>query len=157
MQLLRSLTMLIHKLTAPESTALVPVRIPNGKWQKVVSGSDIVRSYLYICACGQHQELTSAEAKSREVRKCGCRKPYNLLRDLALAPESSISDYENALANLPERSLAVRAQQPPYKVVEVGNENVRVEWGGPRDDARTAAFASSDPEMMGPGFSFPKR
>lgn len=156
---------LIHKIcsavasrTAPTSTALVPVHVSNGSWQQVrAAGSDIVRLYRYTCKCLQWQELTPAEAKYQRERKCGgCGLRYNLLRDLALATDSTIAEYEYALATLPVHALAVQQQQGP-KFVPVGDEPVRVEWSGPRDDRRTAAFERGDPEMMGPGFTFPKR
>lgn len=152
---LRKVRQAIAALIAPkQSTALVPVHIPNGKWMQVIHG-DVLKSYTYTCKCGQQQPLTVSEAKSPQIRKCGCGKSYDLLSDIGLTPASSISDYENALANVPAREIAVRA--PQRRHVAVGDEPLRDPWSGRRDDARERAFDNSDPEMMGTGFSFPKR
>ena len=78
---------------APKSEALVPVHIPNGTWKQVKVG-DLTRSYLYTCKCLQLQELTPAEAKDGQIRKCGCGLKYSLLRDLALATDSTITEYD---------------------------------------------------------------
>jgi hypothetical protein len=147
--LLRSLRTLIHKLTAPESTALVAAPAPHGTWKQVkVPGTDIVRSYIFSCR-GHQQELTLSEAKENKIRKCGCGLSFNLRRDLALAPDSTISDYEYALASLPVHALAVRAPQQPYKVVQVGDEPFHVEWSGKQNRARDAAFDAGDPGYTG--------
>ena len=121
------------KLTRTPSTALVPVHIPNGKWEQVcVAGSGIVRSYRYTCKCQQHQDLTLAEAKDQKERKCGCGLKYSFLRDLALTPDSAITDYEYALATLPVHALAVQQpRRPAAQVVDWGYETAgEVTWTG---------------------------
>lgn len=151
MKLLNLVRKAIAAWIAPpeKSTALAVQQAPvNGHWEQVKVG-DIVRSYLYICRCQQQQELTPSEAKSPALRKCGCGKPYNLLRDLALTPDSAIGDYEYALMTLPVRALAVQ-QQPRQRHVTVGDEPVRDPWSGRRDAA--VAFEQNDPARMGPGF-----
>jgi len=125
----------------------VPVHIPNGTWKQVKVGN-LTRSYLYTCKCLQLQELTPAEAKDQKERKCGCGLKYNLLRDLALTPDSAITDYEYALATLPVHALAVHAPQGP-RHVEVGNEKVRDPWSGKQDRVRDAAFDAGDPGFTG--------
>jgi hypothetical protein len=97
---------------APKSEALVPVHISNGTWKQVKVG-DLTRSYLYTCKCLQLQELTPAEAKDGQIRKCGCGLKYSLLRDLALATDSTITEYEYALATLPVHALAVQQHRRP--------------------------------------------
>lgn len=121
MTLLNRIRQAIAALIAPkpESTALTLVPAPNGKWMQVIHG-DVLKSYTYTCKCGQQQPLTVSEAKSSQIRKCGCGKSYNLLSDIGLAPASSISDYENALANVPIKALAVRA--PQQRHVAVGDD-----------------------------------
>jgi hypothetical protein len=73
----------------------------------------LTRSYLYTCKCLQLQELTPAEAKDGQIRKCGCGLKYSLLRDLALATDSTITEYEYALATLPVHALAVQQHRRP--------------------------------------------
>jgi hypothetical protein len=97
---------------APKSEALVPVHISNGTWKQVKVG-DLTRSYLYTCKCLQLQELTPPEAKDGKIRKCGCGLKYSLLRDLALATDSTITEYEYALATLPVHALAVQQHRRP--------------------------------------------
>lgn len=152
---------LIHRIcstvasrTAPTSTALVPLYVHNGTFSRVVEhGSEIVRFYNYHCNCGQDTPLTVSEARTTKTRRCGCGKPFNLLRSLDLieADGRLKAEYEYSLMQLPVKALAVRA--PQQRHVEVGNENVRVEWGGPVDRTREAAFERGDPGLMGPSFS----
>jgi hypothetical protein len=121
-------------LIAPKpATALVPVHIPNGRWEQVrVAGSEIIRSYRYTCKCQQHQDLTLVEAKDQKERKCGCGLKYNLLRDLALATDSTITEYESALATLPVHALAVQQpRRPAAQGVDWGYETAgEVTWTG---------------------------
>jgi len=142
------------------STALVPLYIHNGTFSKAVDqGSEIVRFYNYHCACcGQDSPLTVSEARSTKMRHCGCGQPYNLLLslDLITGDGSLKAEYEYALMNLPNKALAIPQPKAPFIPVDFPNTN-KVIWSGPRDDRRTAAFEHSDPEMMGPGFTFPKR
>ena len=93
---------------------------------------DVTRSYLYTCKCLQLQELTPAEAKDGALRKCGCGLKYSLLRDLALTPDSAITDYEYALATLPVHALAVQQpRRPAAQVVDWGYETAgEVTWTG---------------------------
>jgi hypothetical protein len=116
---------------APKSEALVPVHIPNGTWKQVKVG-DLNRSYLYTCKCLQLQELTPAEAKNGLIRKCGCGLKYSLLRDLALATDSTITEYESALATLPVHAIAVQQpRRPAAQVVDWGYETAgEVTWTG---------------------------
>ena len=118
--LIHSICSVVASRTAPTSTALVPVHIPSGTWKQVKVGN-LTRSYLYTCKCLQLQELTPAEAKSPQIRKCGCGLRYNLLRDLAIATDSTITEYEYALATLPVHALAV--QQPRRPAV------ISADWG----------------------------
>ena len=131
------------KLTRIQSTTLALTVQPaasNGRWEQVrLAGSEIVHSYRYTCRCGQTQPLTIAEAKDGKIRKCGCGKPYSLLRDLALAADSTITEYEYALTTLPVHALAVQQpRRPAAQVVDWGYETAgEVTWtGAPPSDVQ---------------------
>lgn len=122
------------KLTRIQSTALVVQQapVPNGKWEQVrVVGSEIVRSYRYTCRCGQHQELTIAEANDGKDRACGCKKKFNLLRDIG-ALNCNVSEAQYALATLPVHALAVQQpRRPAAQFVDWGYETAgEVTWTG---------------------------
>lgn len=125
----------LFKLTRVQSTTLALTVQPaasNGRWQQVlIAGSEIVRSYRYTCKCLQLQELTPAEAKDGKIRKCGCGKPYSLLRDIG-ALDCNVSEAQTALATLPVHALAVQhPRRPAAQFVDWGYETAgEVTWTG---------------------------
>jgi hypothetical protein len=116
------------------STALVPVHIPNGRWEQVrLAGSEIVRSYRYTCRCGQTQPLTIAEANDGKDRACGCTKKFNLLRDIG-ALNCNVSEAQSALATLPVHALAVQQRRPAVQVVDYDTAG-EVIWTGEKQSS----------------------
>ena len=146
--LLRSLRSLIHKLTAPESVALVHVPAPTGVWLRVIPrGSEVTRAYEFKCLCSQEHLYSADEAHVSTVHRCGCGREFSLLRSLdAIDPAGNVNlaALTHGLHNLAIKPVAQQQPQGP-RHVEVGNEKVRDPWSGKQDGARGAAFDAGDP------------
>jgi len=155
MDLIRNIRKLIGALAQPKQEALVLVPQPAnhyGTWLQIVQGPNR-GGYMCSC-CGTDTEFSASEAQRSENRSCGCCKgPLNLLRSVdAIASDGNLKrDLTARLSNLAIKPYAQPQQQGP-RHIPVGEENVRVAWGGPRDDSREKAFNSGDPGDMGPGF-----
>jgi hypothetical protein len=145
----------------PESTALVivqPAVANNGKFLQI-NQPGRPRNYQFICACKSGTYNYDGQS-IHETYTCGaCKGEYNLVLALAGTLEVPAYELERRLDSL-EIKRSARKQSQQQRHQWTGDEPVRAEWGGPRNAAareREAAFESGDPEMMGPGFSFPKR
>jgi hypothetical protein len=164
MVLLDKIRAAIHARTAPKapkSTALQPVSKAalvrqNGTWSQVIfDNSAIVRRYVYHCnGCGQNYEYSPDEKSVIEIHKCGCGREFNLLFSLDAVNDDGTTkvrqdELAHRLNNLAIQRVNSTPQQP--RVLAVGNDAPRVQWGGPVDRARDLAFERGDPGLMGPG------
>jgi hypothetical protein len=120
MALIRKIRKLLADFIAPKTTALVPVYVSNGTFSRLVEqDTGIVRGYHYRCDCGQEQTAFTPDA-SLVRGMCSCRKSFDLLQSLG----------SRSLSVLPTRALSVRAPQPAYQIIQVGEREIRDPWSG---------------------------
>jgi hypothetical protein len=148
----------LERVKPTTAHVLAPTVANNGKFLQI-NQPGRPRNYQFICACKSGTYNYDGQS-IHETYKCGsCKGEYNLVLALAGTLEVPAYELERRLDSL-EITRSARQQSQQQRHQWTGDEPVRAEWGGPRDTAareREAAFENGDPEMMGPGFSFPKR